>query len=434
MVQNASGPVIPARQATLPLIWPRLRADDPEPMRRKKLGVRGLNGVLAGMVSVLMLAVSVELVRHQLWPKLGLFLAGCVLYLSWALRGMAPIMEQVLRSDETARPPRWPAQAWPGTWIFLGVELLLGTAAIYAALPVNPGGVLRILLLPVLAHAVICLRWPGITFISIACAGVYAVALTQQVAGGGPIGFFLEGAFTIVCMHMVVSAQKGRAEVERMAAELASANRTLSVYAAQAEELAASRERNRLAREIHDSLGHYLTVVRVQLEAAMALHDRGSEQAMESVRKAQAFVGEGLQEIRNSIAALRAAPLESRTLCEALLALVSECESTGMSVKMEVNGTERELSAPASLTLYRTAQEGLTNVRKHASGVKAQLKIDFRPQGVCLGVSDAGPGATSITGGFGLLGLRERAALLGGKLVTRTAPGEGFTLEIELPE
>jgi signal transduction histidine kinase len=190
-----------------------------------------------------------------------------------------------------------------------------------------------------------------------------------------------------------------------------------------------------MAREIHDSLGHYLTVVQVQLEAALAVHDREPERAMDAVRKAQSLVGEGLREIRNSIAALRAAPLERRTLCEALLALVTESESSGLTVKMEVQGIERELSAASGLTLYRAAQEGLTNVRKHAPGARPRLLLAFHSADwVSLTVSDDGPGCETPEGGFGLLGLRERAALLGGSFSTKTAPGQGFTLTIELPE
>ncbi len=417
------------------LIWPSLRTDDSEALRRKKVGVRGLNGVLIGMVTLLLLVVGGELAGREQWLKLVLLSIGAVTYLVWALLGIGPVMEQVLRPLDTTRVPQWPARAWPGTLIFLAVELLIATGIILAALPVNPAGVLRIVLLPVLAHAVIFLRWPGIMAISALCGGIYLAILMRPFAGGGPIGFLIESTFTIVCMHMVVSAQKGHAEIERMAAELAAANRHLGAYAAQAEELAAARERNRLAREIHDSLGHYLTVVRVQLEAALAVHERGQGLALDAVRKAQALVGEGLREIRTSIAALRAAPLESRTLCEALLALVSENEAAGLTVKMEVQGTERKLSAAAGLTLYRAAQEGLTNVRKHAAGAAARLLIDFRgEEAVSLTVSDDGLGAESSSGGFGLLGLRERAALLGGSFSIRTAPGRGFTLTLELPE
>ena len=417
------------------LTWPQLCPGDSEALRRKKLGVRGLNGVLIGMVGLLLLVIGGELAARQLWLKLAVVGLGSAAYLVWALLGIAPVMEQVLRPVDAAGMPQWPARAWPGTLLFLSVELLLAAGIFVTALPVNPAGVLRILLFPILAHAVIFLRWPGIAAMAALCGAIYLTTFTWRAAGGGPVGFLIESTFTMVCMHMVVSTQKGRAEIERMASELAVANRHLGAYAAQAEELAAARERNRLAREIHDSLGHYLTVVRVQLEAALAVHERGPDLAMDAVRKAQALVGEGLREIRNSIAALRAAPLERRTLCEALLALVAESEAGGLAVKMEVKGTERELSAAAGLTLYRAAQEGLTNVRKHAAGANPRLLLTFVPtDAVSLTVSDDGPGAESTNGGFGLLGLRERAALLGGNFSTQTAPGNGFTLTIELPE
>jgi signal transduction histidine kinase len=100
-----------------------------------------------------------------------------------------------------------------------------------------------------------------------------------------------------------------------------------------------------------------------------------------------------------------------------------------------VLGTERDVSAAAGLTLYRAAQEGLTNVRKHAPGARAHLVLQFHSsEAVSLSVSDDGPGSLSTDGGFGLLGLRERAALLEGTFSTRTAPGEGFSLAIQLPE
>ena len=404
-------------------------------MRRNKLGVRGLVGVLVAMVFLLVLVLTRELAARALWPSLLLVDVGAFAYLAWALLGITPATKLVLRSGDASQDPRWPARAWPGTVVFFAVELLISVGIILAALPVNPAGALRIVLLPILAHAVIFLRWPGIALTASLCIGVYLTTLAQPVAGGGLLGFLIEGTFTIVCMHMVVSTQKGRAEIERMAAELEAANRHLGAYAAQAEELAAARERNRMAREIHDSLGHYLTVVRVQLEAALAVHDRGGGLPLDAVKNAHALVGEGLREIRNSITALRASPMERRTLCEALLALVNENETAGLTVKMEVNGTERELSAAAGLTLYRAAQEGLTNVRKHAAGSAARLLLDFRAdETVSLGVSDKGPGSTSTNGGFGLLGLRERAALLGGKFSTRSDPGQGFSLVIELPE
>lgn len=417
------------------LSWPPLRAEDSETLRRNKLGVRGLNGVLIGMVIVLSLVLAREFVTRELWVKLAITSIGIAAYLVWALLGVIPFTDSVLRPGDALKDSPWPARAWPGTWLFFAVELAIATGVILSSLPVNPAGALRIVLLPILAHAAIFLRWRGILSIGCVCAVIYVFTIARPDAGGGPVGFLIEGTFTVVCMSLVVSTLKGRKEIERMADKLASANRHLGAYAAQAEELAAARERNRLAREIHDSVGHYLTVVRVQLEAALAMHHRGSGLALDAVQKAQSLAGEGLREIRSSIAALRAAPLESRTLCEALLALVAECESAGLSVKIDVQGTERELTAGAGLTLYRAAQEGLTNVRKHAAGAGARLLIDFRPMdAVKLTVSDDGPGTDSINRGFGLLGLRERAALLGGTFSTQTSPGGGFSLTLELPE
>ncbi len=418
---------------TLAIIWPPLRPDDSEGTRRRKIGVRGLNGVLLGMMFLFLLVIGWNLVLQHDWQKLGLVALGAAIYVTWALLGLVPVMEQVLRPADAGELPRWPARAWPRTWIFLVVEVFLAVGIMAAALPDNPGGILRVLLFPVLSHSVMFLRWPGITAMAALCCGIYYQAFDWN--GGGALGFLIESLFNIVCMHMVVSAQKGRTEVERMASKLADANRHLGAYATQAEELAAARERNRVAREIHDSLGHYLTVVQVQLEAALAVHDREPESAMEAVRKAKGLVGEGLREIRTSIDTLRAAPLERRTLCEALLALVAESEATGLAVKMELRGVERELSAAAGLTLYRAAQEGLTNVRKHAAGSSARLLLTFHDKdSVSLVVGDDGPGAEGTDGGFGLLGLRERAALLGGSFSAETAPGEGFTLTLELPE
>jgi signal transduction histidine kinase len=428
--------ILPANLRQLgSLSWPALRADDSETLHRNKLGVRGLNGVLIGMVVVLSLVLAREFAVRECWAQLVLTETGVAAYLVWALLGVIPFTDSVLRPGKTLKDSEWPARAWPGTVAFFAVELLIAIGIILAALPVNPAGVLRIVLLPVLAHAAIFFHWRGISLVSSLCAGIYLFTLARPQAGGGPVGFLIEGTFTIVCMHLVVSTLKGRKAIERMADKLAEANRHLGAYAAQAEELAAARERNRLAREIHDSVGHYLTVVRVQLEAALAMHQRGSGLALDAVQKAQSLAGEGLREIRSSIAALRAAPLESRTLCQALLALVAECESSGLKVTIDVQGTERELSAGAGLTLYRAAQEGLTNVRKHANGAAAKLLIDFRPtDAVSLTVSDTGPGADSTDRGFGLLGLRERAALLGGTFSTQTSPGAGFSLTLELPE
>ena len=241
-------------------------------------------------------------------------------------------------------------------------------------------------------------------------------------------------AFAVAFSQIAVNAQRARADKERLAAELGEANRKLREYAAQVEELATTKERNRLARDIHDSLGHYLTVINVQLEAARAVLDSDRPRALDALAKAQALTKDGLAEVRRSVAALRAAPTESRPLPEAVAALADETQAAGIATELAVLGTPRQLAPQAELTLYRAAQEGLTNLRKHAHASRADLTLDYRADAtVRLVVRDNGVGAGAADGGFGLLGVRERAQLLGGAARVRTAAGQGFTLDVEVP-
>jgi signal transduction histidine kinase len=387
--------------------------------------------MIVAMVLIGWLVVGKVLWMKGLWTKLLLMSLGAGAYLFWVILGLSPALAWLVAPlDQRINSP-WPLRAWPSTRMFLGGELALMGGVILATLPVNPGGILRILLLPILAHAVIFLRWSDVALFTVLSNGIFWHLHSQTRAGVGIAGFLLECGTTITFTYLWISAERFRAATERIATDLAVANRELGAYAIQAEELAEVRERNRLAREIHDSLGHYLTVVRVQLEAALALPEVDAKSA---VNKAHTLAGEGLREIRNSVGTLRASPLDQRTLCEALLALVSEHECGGLKVQIEVLGTERDLSTAVNLTLYRAAQEGLTNVRKHAPGTSPRLTLDFRNNNtIRLMVSDDGPGSISPAGGFGLLGLRERSALLGGSLCIQTNPNEGFTLTIELP-
>jgi signal transduction histidine kinase len=251
------------------------------------------------------------------------------------------------------------------------------------------------------------------------------------------LAFAFAVLFTLVFTLLAVSSERSRWEVQRLAGELSEANRKLRAYAVQAEELAATRERNRLAREIHDSLGHYLTVVNVQIEAARALQERDPTRMRDALAKAQSLTQEGLREIRGSVAALRASPLDNKPLAAALQQFVDESRAAGLAVELQVLGEARALSPQAALTLYRAGQEGLTNVRKHAQATAVRLALDYREAAnVCLSVSDNGTGAANgadTATGFGLLGLRERTQLLGGTVRVQTAPGAGFALEVEIP-
>jgi signal transduction histidine kinase len=232
--------------------------------------------------------------------------------------------------------------------------------------------------------------------------------------------------FVVVFTRVAASEREVRTE-------LTQANQQLRDHAAQVEELATIKERNRLAREIHDTLGHYLTVVNVQIGAAQAILAQDRPRALDHLAKAQTLTQEGLAEVRRSVAALRASPTESRPLAEALAKLVEQRKAAGMNARLDVAGMVRSLTPQAELTLYRAAQEALTNVGKHANAAQVGITLAYGDDSVRLRVEDDGVGSADSHGGFGLLGVRERVQLLGGEMHVRTEVGGGFALEVELP-
>ncbi|MCL4265288.1 MAG: sensor histidine kinase [Anaerolineae bacterium] len=241
--------------------------------------------------------------------------------------------------------------------------------------------------------------------------------------------------FTLIFTYIALREVAAREHIAQLAGELHSANLRLAEYAAQAEELATTKERNRLAREIHDNLGHYLTVINVQLEAARTIMPENPEKAADSLQKAQKLTQEGLSAIRHSISALRESPLENQTLPQALTQLVTETQEAGLKAELKVIGATYDLEPKASLTLYRVAQEGLTNTRKHAQAGQVIVTLDYsQPEWVTLTVVDDGVGTAVPDGnGFGLMGIRERVQLLGGETAVTTTPHTGFTLRATIP-
>jgi signal transduction histidine kinase len=232
--------------------------------------------------------------------------------------------------------------------------------------------------------------------------------------------------FVAVFTQMTVSEQKARAE-------LAQAHQKLREYAAQVEELAIVEERNRLAREIHDGLGHYLTAVNIQIKASLAMSEQDPSLAREALSKAQTLTQEALTDVRRSISSLREDPTNGRPLTETINQLLDDVRSTGVIVQFNLRGDPRSLNSQVEFTVFRVVQEGLTNIRKHAQASKIQLSLEYLDHSIRLCISDNGTGASQTETGFGLMGLRERVELLGGSLKVDTAPGMGFTLQAEIP-
>ncbi len=265
---------------------------------------------------------------------------------------------------------------------------------------------------------------------------LYVASGDWQVAVFAGLTFSPAIVFVIVFVTITQKAELAQKEAESLAGQLASANERLSAYAVQAEELATTQERNRLAREIHDNLGHFLTVANVQIKAAQAVMARDPARAQLALDRAAQLTQDGLAAVRQSVAALRESPLGARPLAEAVAALAAETQAAGIVVELDIAGEPRPLDPRAELTLYRAAQEGLTNVRKHARASRVDLRLDYTdPAAVALTLRDNGLGSDPAAdpGGFGLLGLSERARQLGGHLTIDAAPGAGFGLTLRLP-
>ena len=222
-------------------------------------------------------------------------------------------------------------------------------------------------------------------------------------------------------------------------ARLAAAHTQLQEYSAQVEELSVIRERNRIAREIHDTLGHALTLLSVQLETATQLEARGDPRLHEELLQARQVAKACLTEVRHSVEALRPDEASAGSLQEQLRKLVAEFETTcrQTQITLDLEEATHPLNPEVCLTLYRCAQEALTNIRKHAHATKVLLRLSTSDEQVELTVLDNGQGCPPEheprAFGFGLRGMRERVALLDGTLRAGPQPGQGWRVEVVLP-
>ncbi|MCB0014908.1 MAG: sensor histidine kinase, partial [Anaerolineales bacterium] len=203
----------------------------------------------------------------------------------------------------------------------------------------------------------------------------------------------------------------------------------------QSVEMGTISERNRLAREIHDTLAQGLAALTLKLESADALldSDAGGTRVRDLIQASLQLTRANLEEARRSVMDLRAAPLAGQTLPDALAALAAEGE---IPVQLRVMGGNRPVSQRIAVGLYRIAQEALTNAHKHSGAALIQLHLEMTPQEIRLRIEDDGHGFDSQhipENRFGLIGLNERARLLGGYLSIETDPGVGTLLLVTIP-
>ena len=216
--------------------------------------------------------------------------------------------------------------------------------------------------------------------------------------------------------------------------DLEDANRKLEDYARASERLASSRERNRIARELHDTLAHTLSGLAIQLEAMETVVESGEGRLRDMMDRARTTVRDGLGETRRAIKAMRASPLEELGILLALERLAADAGSRD-NLQVETTLPQEAPDWDESLEegIYRIAQEALENIVRHAGASRAELKLEGDDSAAGLKINDNGRGFDAGDhpgdGRFGIKGMAERAAALGGTLKLVSRPGAGTTVQ-----
>ncbi|HZB29826.1 MAG TPA: histidine kinase [Streptosporangiaceae bacterium] len=197
----------------------------------------------------------------------------------------------------------------------------------------------------------------------------------------------------------------------------------------------ADEERLHIARELHDSLTHQISVIKVQAEVAVHLARKRGEPVPEALLAIREAGREAARELRATLEALRDDDKNPPRGLDQVPELVQRARTTGLDAKLTIEGHRNDVPAAVDRTAYRIVQESLTNIARHAAAATAWVRIDYRPDALVIRIDDDGK-ATSDTApvpGVGLLGMRERVTALGGRL--RAAPRRegGFSVQAELP-
>jgi signal transduction histidine kinase len=198
-------------------------------------------------------------------------------------------------------------------------------------------------------------------------------------------------------------------------------------------------ERGRIARELHDIVAHAISVIAVQADAANRLLGHDPTRAREPLAAVQATARSALAEMRQLVGLLREGdtqevPLEPQPGLAELEPLIEDARQFGLPVELEIDGLTRPLGSTVDLAAYRIVQEALTNVRKHAGPAQARVRIRYETDGLDIEILDNGRGGDPTrNGGHGLIGIRERVGLLGGRLEAGPRVDGGFAVRARLP-
>lgn len=320
--------------------------------------------------------------------------------------------------------------------LYFFVQVVLGSLIVYLG---EGSGFSAILLLPLAGHAVVMFSGYWLYMINGAIVLGYLFAVRAYSGEWTNVWSTLPTViagliYIMIFTQMALDEEYSRQRAEKLYNELESANSRLIKYANEIEELATIQERNRLAREIHDGLGHYLTTILIQLQAAEAVLPFDKEKALDAIEKAKKQSKLALIDVRKSVSAFRYDPYNPEDLDSLIIKALTPCEWVGITTWFDMNGQKRNLSNIVNSTIFRIVQETVNNACKYSQAENYYLNISYENKyELKINIRDDGVGTDVLQGGFGLLGLKERIELINGTINIITSPNQGFKLEISLP-
>ncbi|MGI8913659.1 MAG: sensor histidine kinase [Chloroflexota bacterium] len=252
------------------------------------------------------------------------------------------------------------------------------------------------------------------------------------------VGALVSLATSVGIVYALTALIRERIQREQLFQELSAAHQRLRLSAAREADMAMLRERNRLARELHDSLGHALVSIAIKLEAAQYLYAVDAPRALAETEETTALVRSTMAELRHSLADLRPAPLEEQPLSDVLGEMTRAMEQrTGIHTTCAIDERAASLDRGVQEALYRVGQEALTNVTKHANATHVALALRVGDGNATLEVADDGVGVrTTVRGSagrYGIVGMRERLDALGGLLTLGPRPDGGTVVRASIP-
>ena len=401
-----------------------------------------------------------------------------LLYLEWVLLAIIIVSEVFSSSFHvTYLLPRNP----PINTIFLLIFGILGLKLpsqkklhkiIYTSLEIGLiiitsffGGILFVPLLYIILIARNCVIFRGITHYLVSGLAIFLSLFTQLqrtqilqyiqpleikkqfaiVILASVLTLGISALFMQMAINALLNEFQSRQKLSIANEQLAIANSQLSEYALKIEELATLQERNRIARDIHDSVGHALTVLNLHLEAAVKIWQTDPEEATEFLIESKRLGSNALKEVRQSISTLRADPLAELSLEDGIISLCEDLQrSSNISPNLDLDldsnfsNFNLNLKPEIKIAIYRITQEAFTNIFKHAEATEVTIKIKVKNQksnNLQLIIDDNGKGfqPNQNTTGFGLHSMRDRALTVGGSLNVETAPNSGCKITATFP-